>query len=78
MANFHTQAMKTVNMNQEDTVNDPIKESYLTIETFKEDNSTKTGKRYIKRKNIMYGNDFYERYDTPHHCSASSESYWSN
>tara|TARA_Y100000996_G_C22431541_1_gene605879 strand:- start:542 stop:889 length:348 start_codon:yes stop_codon:yes gene_type:complete len=40
--------------------------------------SFKIYKTYVKRKNIMYGNIFYERYDTPHHCSASSESYWSN
>ena len=38
----------------------------------------KVYKTYVKRKNFMYGNIFYERYDTPHHCSASSESYWSN
>tara|TARA_B100000212_G_C27354831_1_gene525367 strand:- start:917 stop:1234 length:318 start_codon:yes stop_codon:yes gene_type:complete len=35
-------------------------------------------KTYVKRKNIVYGNFFYERYDTPLYCSPSSESFWSN
>lgn len=34
-------------------------------------------KTYVKRKNIMSGQMFYERYDTPYYCSASSERYWS-
>jgi hypothetical protein len=34
-------------------------------------------KTYVKRKNILAGNIFYERYDTPSYCSPSSESYWS-
>ena len=32
---------------------------------------------YVKRKNLMSGNEFVERYDTPYYCSPSSESYWS-
>jgi hypothetical protein len=34
-------------------------------------------KTYTKRKSIMSGEMFYERYDTPSYCSPSSESYWS-
>ena len=34
-------------------------------------------KTYLKRRNIMSGEMFYERYDTPHYCSPSSETYWS-
>jgi len=34
-------------------------------------------KTYVKRKNMMSGNLYYERYDTPNYCSPSSESYWS-
>ena len=34
-------------------------------------------KTYQKRTNIMSGEMFYERYDTPHFCSPSSEGYWS-
>ncbi len=32
---------------------------------------------YVKRKNLMSGNEFVERYDTPYYCSPSSETYWS-
>ena len=34
-------------------------------------------KTYVKRKNVMSGEMFYERYDTPYYCSPSSETYWS-
>lgn len=34
-------------------------------------------KTYTKRKNLLSGQYFYERYDTPGFCSPSSESYWS-
>ena len=37
----------------------------------------KIKKTYIKKKNIMSGDLYYERYDTPSYCSPSSESYWS-
>jgi hypothetical protein len=33
---------------------------------------------YVKRKNIMTGQEVEERYDTPYACSVSSEAYWSN
>lgn len=32
---------------------------------------------FVTRKNMMGGGEFTERYDTPHYCSPSSESYWS-
>ena len=32
---------------------------------------------YVTRKNMMSGFEFRERYDTPYHCSPSSETYWS-
>lgn len=32
---------------------------------------------YVTRKNLMSGKEYKERYDTPHFCSPSSESYWS-
>jgi hypothetical protein len=32
---------------------------------------------YVTRTNLMGGKEFQERYDTPHYCSPSSESYWS-
>ena len=31
----------------------------------------------VVRKNFMTGETFLERYDTPHFCSPSSESFWS-
>jgi hypothetical protein len=32
---------------------------------------------YVKKHNLLGGKEFMERYDTPYHCSPSSESYWS-
>jgi hypothetical protein len=31
----------------------------------------------VTRKNMMSGQEFKERYDTPYYCSPSSETYWS-
>jgi hypothetical protein len=33
---------------------------------------------FVSRKNLLSGQEFTERYDTPVFCSPSSESYWSN
>lgn len=33
---------------------------------------------YVTRKNILSGQEFQERYDTPYYCSPSSETYWSS
>jgi len=32
---------------------------------------------YVTRDNLLSGQKFQERYDTPYYCSPSSESYWS-
>ena len=32
---------------------------------------------YVTMTNLLTGKEFQERYDTPHYCSPSSESYWS-
>jgi hypothetical protein len=32
---------------------------------------------YVVRKNLISGQEFEERYDTPYFCSPSSETYWS-
>ena len=32
---------------------------------------------FVTRKNMMSGQEYQERYDTPRYCSPSSESYWS-
>jgi len=34
-------------------------------------------KTYVTRRNLITGQDYQERYDTPHCCSAASETYWS-
>ena len=31
----------------------------------------------VTRKNLLTGQEFTERYDVPHFCSPSSESFWS-
>ena len=33
---------------------------------------------FVLRKSAMDGTVFTERYDTPYHCSPSSEAFWSN
>lgn len=32
---------------------------------------------FVTKRNLLSGVEFKERYDTPHYCSPSSESYWS-
>jgi hypothetical protein len=32
---------------------------------------------FVTRKNLLSGQEFQERYDTPYFCSPSSETYWS-
>ena len=32
---------------------------------------------FVTKTNLMGGREFTERYDTPHYCSPSSESFWS-
>ena len=33
---------------------------------------------YVTRRNMITGQEFQERYDTPYSCSPSSETYWSS
>ena len=33
---------------------------------------------FVTKQNLMNGREFTERYDTPHYCSPSSETYWSS
>lgn len=32
---------------------------------------------YVTRKNLMSGQEYKEKFDTPHYCSPAFESYWS-
>jgi len=34
-------------------------------------------KTFVEKTNMMTGEKFMERYDTPYYCSPSSETYWS-
>ena len=38
---------------------------------------TEIHETFVVRKHMMSGEDHIERYDLPHYCSPSSESYWS-
>ncbi len=33
---------------------------------------------WVTKKNLLTGESFQERYDTPYYCSPSSETFWSN
>jgi hypothetical protein len=39
--------------------------------------SVKIFETYVERKNLMSGETYLERYDTPWGCSPSSETFWS-
>jgi hypothetical protein len=39
--------------------------------------SFKIFETFVTRTNMMGGKEYQERYDTPRHCSPSSEAYWS-
>jgi len=51
-----------------DTVVDRLQTKGITIELYE---------TFVTKKNLIGGREFTERYDTPHYCSPSSESYWS-
>jgi hypothetical protein len=51
-----------------DTVVDRLQTKGITIELYE---------TFVTKKNLIGGKEFTERYDTPHYCSPSSESYWS-
>jgi hypothetical protein len=51
-----------------DTVIDRLQTKGITIELYE---------TFVTKKNLVGGKEFTERYDTPHYCSPSSESYWS-
>jgi phosphotransacetylase len=51
-----------------DTVVERLQTKGITIELYE---------TFVTKKNLIGGKEFTERYDTPHYCSPSSESYWS-
>lgn len=56
----------------------PIKELDILVRA-QEDQGylVKVRETYVFRTNLMSGETYKERYDTPRVCSPSSESYWS-
>ena len=50
-----------------------IEQVYPSAEGFRFD----IKETYVTRRNIMSGQEFTERYDTPFYCSPASETYWS-
>ena len=59
---------------------DPVTRDYInTVVEAKQDQGfiVKLHETFVTKKNLMGGKEFTERYDTPHFCSPSSESYWS-
>ena len=51
-----------------DTVVERISGKGITVKLFE---------TFVTKRNLMGGQEFTERYDTPHFCSPASESYWS-
>jgi hypothetical protein len=51
-----------------DTVVERLSGKGITIKLFE---------TFVTKQNLMGGQEFTERYDTPHFCSPASESYWS-
>ena len=49
-----------------------IEQVYPSAEGFRFD----IKETFVTRRNIMSGQDFVERYDTPFYCSPASETYW--
>ena len=58
----------------------PVTEDYIKtiVDSFRKDGFiAEAFETYVTRKNMMSGKEYQERYDTPHFCSPSSETYWS-
>jgi hypothetical protein len=59
---------------------DPVTRDYIdtVVEKLQTKGITiKLHETFVTKTNLMGGKEFTERYDTPHFCSPSSESYWS-
>jgi len=50
-----------------------VKHTYLASQGYRYE----IHETFVTKTNLMGGKEFTERYDTPHFCSPSSESYWS-
>jgi hypothetical protein len=59
---------------------DPVTDDYINsvvAEKQQQGFVVKLFETYRVQKNLLSGQEFQERYDTPHYCSPSSESFWS-
>lgn len=59
-----------------DTTKDSLASNYESL-TLSGKYSVRIYETWVTKKNLISGLEFKERYDTPHYCSPSSESYWS-
>jgi hypothetical protein len=58
----------------------PVTKDYIdtvVAEKQKQGFIVKLFETYVTQKNLLSGKEYQERYDTPHFCSPSSETYWS-
>lgn len=59
---------------------DPVTRDYIdtVVEKLSAKNTViELHETFVTKRNLMGGQEFTERYDTPHFCSPASESYWS-
>lgn len=60
---------------EEDLV--PVLVDKLNRVVFKDEYRIEVNPLYVTKKNLMTGEEYQERYDTPYCCSPSSETFWS-
>ena len=59
---------------------DPVTDDYINFVVAEKQQQgfvVKLFETYRVQKNLLSGQEFQERYDTPHYCSPSSETFWS-
>jgi len=64
---------KDYNVEDPSMLEHTLKHTYFASQGFR----FEIHKTYVTRKNLIGGQEFQERYDTPYYCSPSSETYWS-
>jgi hypothetical protein len=58
----------------------PVTKDYIAavVDNFREGGFVaEVFETFVTRKNMVGGQEYQERYDTPYYCSPSSETYWS-
>ena len=62
------------------TINSPLQTLrlyYETIYPMHKGYRVRLHETFVTRKNLLSGEEFTERYDTPFQCSPASETFWS-